>query len=80
VQRPRAAEAHFQLLVSVQLFFGSFFVRARFSLRCNGLSDRMYKICTLSSTGFVDNGRWRVKATSRKALLGAAFRGAARVL
>ena len=41
------------------------------------LSDRMYKICTLLSTGFVDNRATRPSAAARKALCGAGFRAIA---
>ncbi len=39
------------------------------------LSRRIYKICTLLSTGFVDNGIPSAQAAPRKALAGAAFAG-----
>jgi hypothetical protein len=39
------------------------------------LSERIYKICTLLSTGIVENARRAMVATSRKALPVADFRG-----
>jgi hypothetical protein len=37
------------------------------------LSGRMYKICTLLSTGFVDNAARSAEGAARKATAGAAF-------
>ena len=41
------------------------------------LSDRIYKICTLLSTGFVDNRVPGAQATGLEAATGAVFRGRA---
>ena len=41
------------------------------------LSDRIYKICTLLSTGFVDNPIPGVQATALEPAPGAVFRGRA---
>ena len=47
---------------------------ATFFPACVRLSDRIYKICTLLSTGFVDNLRWRPHPAPRRSLSGAGFR------
>jgi hypothetical protein len=69
------AEAMQHALEWKHFFRGAFFVTAPISLTRALLSDRIYKICTLLSTGFVENARERRPATLPKALPGAGFRG-----
>jgi hypothetical protein len=72
------AERKLQVLESVYLFFGPIFVMGRFFLPGVTLSDRIYKICTSLSTGFVENIRRHRRGTRRKPRRGAGFRGALR--
>jgi len=52
------------------------FVTALFSLTWTRLSKSIYKICTLVSTGFVENPRAAARPSPRKPLPDADFRGA----
>jgi hypothetical protein len=56
-------------------FSGAIFVIGLFSLTGAILSDRIYKICTPLSTGFVEKIRNLLARPVRKAWPGAGFRG-----
>jgi hypothetical protein len=71
------AEAPLQALEAKKVFRGSNFVIGPISLSCGPLSERIYKICTLLSTGFVENIGIAARAVARKPLPDAGFRGAA---
>jgi hypothetical protein len=73
------AEIASQVLELPSLFHDTIFVMKPISLTGAALSKRIYKICTLLSTGFVDNVPARAGTPPRKAWPGAGFRGAARV-
>jgi hypothetical protein len=69
------AEAPLQALEAQKVFRGSNFVMGPISLSCGLLSERIYKICTPLSTGFVENIRDAARAFARKPLPDAGFRG-----
>ena len=73
------AEIASQVLELASLFHDTIFVIEPISLTGAALSKRIYKICTLLSTGFVDNVAARGGTPPRKAWPGAGFRGATRV-
>ena len=66
-----------QTIESMMEFFVANLVRLAFSLSGRRLSARIYKICTLLSTSFVENIAEANRATPRKALSGAVFRAMA---
>ena len=70
------AETHLQSLESASFFYDTIFVTALFFLTWTRLSNPMYKICTLVSTGFVENPRAAARPPPRKPLPDADFRGA----
>ncbi|MGE5103410.1 MAG: hypothetical protein ACM3NZ_01600 [Betaproteobacteria bacterium] len=72
------AEGKWQVFESRGLFFGPILVIGRFSLPGAGLSERIYKICTPLSTGFVENIRRRWRGMRWKPRRGAGFRGVLR--
>jgi hypothetical protein len=67
-----------QVLESMSFFHGSILVTAQIFLTCAGLSDRIYKICTPLSTGFVENIGRAGGAPPRKPWPDADFRGTGR--
>jgi hypothetical protein len=73
------AEIAPQVLELASLFHDMIFVMKPISLTGAALSKRIYKICTLLSTGFVDNVAAPGETPARKAWPDAGFRGAARV-
>jgi hypothetical protein len=70
------ADALLQTLEAQNVFRGSNFVIGPISLSCGPLSERIYKICTSLSTGFVENIGELERTVARKPLPDAAFRGA----
>lgn len=72
----KRAETGLQSLESTSFFYDTIFVTALFFLTCTGLSNPIYKICTLVSTGFVENPRAAARPSPRKPLPDADFRGA----
>jgi hypothetical protein len=69
-------EAHWHVLETTVVFFGSNFVQRAFFEAGALLSDRIYKICTRLSTGFVEKIAVARTAPARKPLPDADFRGA----
>jgi hypothetical protein len=72
---PAALAGKLQRIDSLNYLAGAKLGIASFLPAWTLLSDRMYKICTLLSTGFVDNLPIPHLATGRKPLCGAACRG-----
>jgi hypothetical protein len=72
------AEIASQVLELASLFHDTIFVIKPISLTGAALSKRIYKICTLLSTGFVDNVAACGATPPRKAWPDAGFRGATR--
>jgi hypothetical protein len=64
------------MLELAAFFSGAIFVIGLFSLTGAILSDRIYKICTPLSTGFVENIRESGSQPARKPLPDAPLRGA----
>jgi len=69
-------EAAWHVLETTVVFFGSNFVQSGFFEAGARLSDRIYKICTRLSTGFVEKIVVPRTAPARKPLPDADFRGA----
>jgi hypothetical protein len=69
------AERPMQSLELTLLFFGANFVTGLIFLPGGILSDRIYKICTPLSTGFVDKRPDHRRVPSRKPLQDVVFRG-----
>jgi hypothetical protein len=72
-----AARRNWHVLEFPSFFRDTIFVMGPFSLTGTTLSDRIYKICTPLSTGFVENIHERRAAPARKTRPGAGFRGGA---
>jgi len=69
------SETAAQSLELASFFHDAIFVMTPISLTGATLSDRIYKICTPLSTGFVENLRERATIPPREAWPGAGFRG-----
>ena len=76
LEERKGAETLLQSLESPSFFYDTIFVTALFFLTWTGLSNPIYKICTLVSTGFVENPRVAARTAPRKPLPDADFRGA----
>jgi len=76
LERLKRAETARQGLESAPFFYDTIFVTALFFLTWTRLSNPIYKICTLVSTGFVENPRAAARPPPRKPLPDADFRGA----
>jgi hypothetical protein len=75
----KGAETPLQVFELASFFHDAIFVTAMIFLTGTALSDRIYKICTLLSTGFVENLPAAGTTPPRKALPDAHFGGAARL-
>jgi hypothetical protein len=72
----KGAETALQVLELASFFHDTIFVMAKIFLTCTALSAPIYKICTLLSTGFVENPQVRPGPSPRKPLPDADFGGA----